>query len=64
MPKATFFPKTNAKDLKEALSALVRLWLDQYPDPKESSRDLELVCRFIGRAVPSASAGGEVDASR
>lgn len=63
MPKATFYPKTSGKDLKEALSALVRLWLDDYlDDGSMAKRDQAVVSRFIGRAVPSARAGDETDA--
>jgi len=59
MPQATFFPKRNPKDFKAALSALVRLWLDQ---SENEARDRATLYDFIGRADLSATAGDETDA--
>jgi len=59
MPKATFFPKQSPKDFKAALSALVRLWLDQSPN---EAQDRATLFAFIGRAGQSAPAGEETDA--
>jgi len=63
MPQATVFPKRSPKDLKSALSALCRLWLDVYQgDERQQQEDLQCVSRFIGRVAPSADAGEETDA--
>jgi len=63
MPQATIYPKNSTKDLKGALSALCRLFMDDYGDDEVSKRkDLETVGRFIRRADRSAPAGGGADA--
>jgi len=62
MPQATFFPKQSPKDLKGALSALCRLFLDVYDEESEKQADLDVVYRFIGRVVRNVAAGEPPDA--
>lgn len=64
MPQATIFPKRSPKDVKAALSALVRLWLDQYADEEAELREADYQCvyRFINRVDRPAPAGEKTDA--
>jgi len=63
MPQATLFPKKSPKDLKAALSALCRLFFDEYAEgAPQRERDYECVRAFIRRADRSAPAGEETDA--
>lgn len=65
MPQATatIFQKNSVRDLRAALSALCRLFLDKYEDDEISKqKDLKHVEAFIRRVDRSVSVGGGPDA--